>query len=74
MSRENAHDKARRYLAEGRLVVTRVSDSEVHARARGDSGAIYRASFVGGSWTCTCPARADQCAHLRALRLVTAVS
>jgi hypothetical protein len=41
MSREDAATKARRYLAEGRLLVTAVSGDHVTAGCRGD-GAVYR--------------------------------
>ena len=71
MSRENAYTKARRYLVEGRVIVTRVSDRIVSARVRGD-GAIYDAVWQAGIWTCSCSVRTDQCAHLRAVRLITA--
>lgn len=69
--RENAAAKARRYLAEGRVILTRVSDRVVSARVPGD-GAIYDVVYVRGRWSCTCPALTNQCAHCRAVRLVTA--
>ncbi len=43
--RENAAVKARRYLTEGRVIITAVSDSHVAASVRGD-GAIYSATYV----------------------------
>lgn len=70
--RENAASKARRYLAEGRVILTRVSGRVVSARVRGD-GALYDVVFQDGRWSCDCPAVTDQCAHARAVRLVTAV-
>jgi uncharacterized Zn finger protein len=73
MTRENAETKARRYLTEGRITVIRVAGDEVRAVARGD-GQLYRCGHVAGprgGWFCTCPARADRCCHLEALRLVT---
>ena len=69
--RENAYSKARRYLIEGRVIVTQVYDGRVAARVRGD-GHIYDAGFNAGAWACSCPASTDQCSHLRAIRLVTA--
>lgn len=72
MARENAATKATRYLTEGRLIVTAVDRLEVHATCRGD-GHLWHQHYRAGLWTCTCPARTDQCAHLRALRTVTAV-
>jgi uncharacterized Zn finger protein len=70
MPRENAAQKARRYLAEGRLQVIEVRPERIAALCRGD-GATYRLSWHRGRWSCTCPALTDRCAHLAALRLVT---
>ncbi len=70
VTRENAATKAHRYLVEGRVIVTRVSDRVVAARVRGD-GAIWDAIYHAGRWSCSCPAN-DRCSHLRAVRLVTA--
>jgi uncharacterized Zn finger protein len=72
MTRENAHDKGRRYLVEGRLTVRQVSHTGVVAFVRGDSGLVYRAEWSPDlGWSCNCLARTDACAHLTALRLVT---
>lgn len=79
MARENAHDKARRYLAEGRLEVIRVDhDAQlrrdpIFAHVRGDSGAIYRLGYDAAlsEWRCSCSARTAECSHLKALKLVT---
>lgn len=68
--RESAQVKARRYLAEGRIDVLRVSEGRIYARARGD-GAVYILGWANGRWACSCPARSDKCSHLLALRLVT---
>jgi uncharacterized Zn finger protein len=72
MPRENAEQKARRYLGEGRLQLIGVSNDRVLAQVRGD-GRTYLVRFEEGVWSCPCPARSDQCAHLRAVRLVVAV-
>lgn len=72
MPRENAAAKSRRYVAEARLVVTSVHNGRVTSTCRGD-GAIWEQSYRAGVWSCSCPARTADCAHLRALRLVTAV-
>jgi hypothetical protein len=73
---EGAPAKARRYLTEGRLTVRELYANAVVATCRGD-GETYRLGYYGpdvtgnaGLWHCSCPARSDQCAHLRALRLV----
>lgn len=67
--RENAQAKARRYLAEGRLVVRHVDDRTALAECRGD-GATWPLGFEDGGWWCACPAR-GRCAHELALGLVT---
>jgi hypothetical protein len=73
--RESAALKARRYLTEGRLVVHEVDEDAgvVRASCRGN-GAVYTCGRDSrGWWFCNCPARSDRCAHLEALRLVTAL-
>lgn len=70
--RESASVKARRYLAEGRLIVRQVDDVSVRAVCRGDA-ALYRLSHtIEHGWTCDCPA-VGRCAHLLALGLVVAI-
>ena len=69
--RENAAAKGRRYLTEGRVVLTHVSAGQVSASIRGD-GTIHLASYRNGLWSCTCEARTPNCSHLVALRLCTA--
>lgn len=73
MPRENAHDKARRYLKEGRLTVHQVDDDLIVASCRGDTAAVYRCVWEPVGWSCSCPAVTDRCSHLRALRLVVLV-
>jgi uncharacterized Zn finger protein len=68
--RENALNKGRRYVAEGRLVVRSVTAQTAWAECRGD-GAIHTLGFADGRWWCTCPAR-GRCSHQYALGLVTA--
>lgn len=70
--RENAASKGRRYLIEGRLIVTHARPGvSVRATCRGD-GTVWHLGWDAGSWHCDCPARSDQCSHLLALRLTTA--
>lgn len=69
MPSEAVQAKARRYLAEARLLVERVDATTIQARCRGQ-GAVYALGFASGEWWCSCPARRE-CAHLVALRLVT---
>jgi uncharacterized Zn finger protein len=72
--REDAATKARRIVAEGRLILTEVTPRRVAATCRGE-GHLYVLGWQRGAWHCTCPAsdRAAACSHLRALRLVVAV-
>lgn len=71
--REDARTKGRRYVAEGRLTVTRADGDHVIATCRGN-GAIYRLGHnPSRGWWCTCPARGT-CAHVHALGLVTVIT
>ncbi len=70
MSGESATTKAKRYLAEGRVIVSRVEPGRVDATVRGDA-ALWRVTYRHGGWNCPCPAR-SRCAHLLALGLITA--
>jgi hypothetical protein len=71
--RENASEKGRRYVSEGRLVIRQLDEEGgvVVADCRGD-GAIYSLGFDDRGWWCSCEAR-GRCAHLIALGLVTAM-
>lgn len=68
--RESVHAKARRYITEGRLLITEVGQDRISALCRGD-GAIYDLGYRGTEWHCNCPAMTRRCSHLTALRLVT---
>jgi len=70
MPRENAATKGRRYLVEGRVILTDVGEGYVRANVRGE-GAMYHTAYSSGTWSCTCPAVRD-CAHIRALKCCTA--
>lgn len=69
--RETAEAKGRRYLTEGRLIITHLVENRVTASIRGD-GTVHLAAYSDGEWRCTCPARTPNCSHLIALRLCTA--
>ena len=71
MARENAAAKARRYLVEGRCIVTRVEPGRAAAIVRGD-GQLHHVTVRGQTWTCTCPAR-TRCSHQIAVGLVIAI-
>lgn len=70
--REGVEAKGRRYLVEGRLIVTTVDASRdrIEATCRG-AGEVYQLGHDRGGWWCTCPAR-TRCSHLTALTMVTA--
>ena len=68
--RENAHDKGRRYLTEGRLEIRAVTQRHISARCKGESGEVYVLSADAGGWSCSCPAYST-CSHLVALQLCT---
>jgi hypothetical protein len=68
--REDARTKGTRYLSSGRLIVDRVSGSEITARCRGDNAKVYACGYVSGAWYCGCVAL-TKCSHLVALQLVT---
>lgn len=72
MSRENARDKASRYLLEGRVIIATIRRDYCHARIRGD-GHVYTAEYRDRSWRCNCPARSIACAHVLAVQRVVAV-
>ena len=69
--RENAATKARRYLTEGRVILTEVSPRTINALVRGD-GICHAVVWHPDTWFCTCEARGT-CSHLIAVRLVVAV-
>jgi uncharacterized Zn finger protein len=71
VARENAADKAHRYLVEGRVAVTSVAPGDVDAIVRGD-GQFHTVTYRHGMWNCTCPAR-GACSHLLAIRSVVVV-
>jgi hypothetical protein len=67
--RETANEKARRYVAEGRLVVTLVAGDVVRATCRGTGESYELGHDPARGWFCSCPAR-RWCSHLAALALV----
>ena len=70
--RESADDKARRYLTEGRVIITSVAGEHIRATCRGD-GEIHRVEIHGDDRQCTCLAR-GRCSHIAAVNLVTATN
>ena len=71
VTRESIDAKARRYLGEGRLVVTHVLGDHVAAACQGETGAYDLGHTPGRGWWCSCPVGTDRCCHLAALWLVT---
>jgi hypothetical protein len=70
--RENAESKARRYLTEGRVRIVACDEAAgtIVAEVRG-SGTVYAAGHGPKGWSCDCPAKSKNCAHVLALRLIT---
>lgn len=68
--RETVANKARRYLIEGRIIVTVAAPGHVEATARG-AGTIYKLGYTPAGWWCQCPAYRT-CCHLRALQTIAA--
>jgi hypothetical protein len=66
--REKAFIKARRLLAEGRVLVRQAGPDYLIARVRGDSARLYRTGYQGGRWHCDCDAKST-CGHVLALAL-----
>lgn len=66
--REDAAEKAKRYVLEARLRITYLDGNRIRATCRG-SGAVHQLGWDRGEWWCTCEAR-GACSHLRALWLV----
>ena len=70
--RENAEAKGLRYLTQGRLVITHVSEKAIRATCRG-SGELHSVGWLAGAgWSCSCSAR-SRCSHLVALHSVTVI-
>ena len=65
--------KALRYLA-GRIRALHVDAAARTAtfRVLGSSETPYTVVYDGGIWSCTCPARVADCAHVKACALVSA--
>lgn len=73
--RESTWDKAFRFLVEGKVRVTFVSESGylVHATVEGDHGTYFvdHGLTRENRWTCSCPAYSADCSHARAVQRVT---
>jgi hypothetical protein len=69
LDKADAHARAQRYVAEGRLIVQEVSPFRVKAVCRGE-GHLYECGYLNKRWWCDC--HEPGCAHLLALQLVVA--
>ncbi len=70
MTRENAYDKGRRYLCEGRVIVRRVDETGIEATVRG-TGELYKVAWSRSAhWRCNCQSVA-WCSHMYAVALCT---
>jgi hypothetical protein len=72
VSRENAREKARRYLGEARLRILECheDDGRLTAEVRGE-GRLYTVTHDAEGWSCSREARAENCAHVLACKAVT---
>ena len=71
-TREDVAAKARRYLTEGRLLVTLVTaEGRVEAMCSGSGARVYRLGRDPAGWWCTCAVHGPRCSHVAALKLVT---
>jgi hypothetical protein len=70
MTRETIASKARRYLVEQRVTVTRVDGDVADAVVRGDTGEHRTGRDPARGWHCSCQAH-GRCSHVAALKLVT---
>ena len=77
---ETKSEKARRYLAEGRVSIIRRDRDYVHAYVRGETGELHSCGHDERSmqWRCTCPAWTrssshPDCSHLLAVKLVCSI-
>ena len=70
---ETQQSKATRYLTEGRVTVRAVGHTGVVAFIEGDSGLRYRVEYSPDQqcWSCNCPHRPLNCAHVIAVQLIT---
>jgi uncharacterized Zn finger protein len=66
---EDAAMKARRLLAEGRLILRIISDDLIRANVRGDSAKVYAVRWTPSGWSCPCEA-VGRCSHIMATMLV----
>lgn len=71
--RENAQARAVRFLATDRVMIRCVDERGVLAHVRGDSGHVRTVIFKFGAWSCDCPARSENCAHVIAVKNVVVV-
>lgn len=67
----DARDQAVRYLADGRLTVAYVDGTYVAAVCQADEGVQNLGFEIERGWWCSCE-QGPECAHLTALKLVTA--
>lgn len=70
MPTSRAH-KAEQYLTEGRIRVIEHSQQHTLIYATGsDTEPYYVKRNSAGAWTCDCPARVTDCAHVLAARMI----
>ena len=65
--------KAHRYLVEGRVAVTHVTEDRAEFLVAGSDPEPYRVRCLAGLWSCACPAQITVCAHIFACQKITKI-
>jgi uncharacterized Zn finger protein len=65
-------DKAKRYLAEGKVTVLALGANAAMVAVQGSASQPYTADFGGTHWKCDCPAFTyhEECPHVEAAKLI----
>lgn len=69
--RQTIQEKALDYLQEGRIQVVRADRHSIVLEVQGSDKHPYQAVFSAGMWSCSCPARVQECAHVLAACLIS---
>lgn len=74
MPRESITDKAKRYLSEGYVTVSRVEADQVDATVQGTKVRPYIVSYrTERGWRCSCVAPGARCTHTIAVSMLVLV-
>jgi uncharacterized Zn finger protein len=70
VTKPSVEEKAQAYLVAGAVSILTTTERRVEARVQGSSPDPYTVEWNGLSWSCTCPAYVNRCAHVTAVRKV----